>query len=41
MIVIEDAMRRVKLKQVPIYIDGLIWDINGILQLFQIFYLQE
>lgn len=30
MLVLEDAMRLGKLKKVPIYIDGMIWDINAI-----------
>ncbi len=30
MLVLEDAMRTEKIKQVPIYIDGMIWDINAI-----------
>jgi len=30
MLVIEDAMRLGKLRKVPIYIDGMIWDINAI-----------
>jgi len=30
MLILEDAMRKGKLKQVPIYIDGMIWDINAI-----------
>jgi predicted metal-dependent RNase len=30
MLVLEDAMKSGKLKMVPIYIDGMIWDINAI-----------
>ena len=30
MLVLEDAMKSGKLKNVPIYIDGMIWDINAI-----------
>ncbi|MBR9705020.1 beta-CASP ribonuclease aCPSF1 [Candidatus Pacearchaeota archaeon] len=30
MLILEEAMREKKLKTVPIYIDGMIWDINGI-----------
>lgn len=30
MLIIEDAMRAGKLKKVPVYIDGMIWDINAI-----------
>ncbi|MCK5043815.1 beta-CASP ribonuclease aCPSF1 [Candidatus Pacearchaeota archaeon] len=30
MLVLEDAMKSGKLKKVPIYIDGMIWDINAI-----------
>ncbi len=30
MLVLEDAMKTGKLKEVPIYIDGMIWDINAI-----------
>jgi len=30
MLVLEDAMRTGKLKKIPIYIDGMIWDINAI-----------
>jgi len=30
MLILEDAMKTGKLKQVPIYIDGMIWDINAI-----------
>jgi len=30
MLILEDAMRNGMLKQVPIYIDGMIWDINAI-----------
>jgi len=30
MLVLEDAMKLGKLPKVPIYIDGMIWDINGI-----------
>jgi len=30
MLILEDAMRRGALPQVPIYIDGMIWDINAI-----------
>jgi KH/beta-lactamase-domain protein len=30
MLILEDAIRRGKLKKVPIYIDGMIWDINAI-----------
>ncbi len=30
MLILEDAMRNGKLPKVPIYIDGMIWDINGI-----------
>jgi uncharacterized protein len=30
MLILEDAMRFGKLKKVPIYIDGMIWDINAI-----------
>ena len=30
MLVLEDAMRTGKMPQVPIYIDGMIWDINAI-----------
>jgi KH/beta-lactamase-domain protein len=30
MLVLEDAMKKGLLKQVPIYIDGMIWDINAI-----------
>ncbi len=30
MLVLEDAMKTDKLKKVPIYIDGMIWDINAI-----------
>ena len=30
MLVLEDAMRKGKVKKVPIYIDGMIWDINAI-----------
>ncbi len=30
MLVIEDAIRTGKMKKVPIYIDGMIWDINAI-----------
>jgi KH/beta-lactamase-domain protein len=30
MLVLEDAMKAGKLKNVPIYIDGMIWDINAI-----------
>ncbi len=30
MLILEDAMRRGALPQVPIYIDGMIWDINAV-----------
>lgn len=30
MLILEDAMKFGKLKQIPIYIDGMIWDINAI-----------
>ncbi|MDD5741270.1 MAG: beta-CASP ribonuclease aCPSF1 [Candidatus Nanoarchaeia archaeon] len=30
MLVLEEAMRENKLPKIPIYIDGMIWDINGI-----------
>mgnify|MGYP001176287930 CR=1 FL=1 len=30
MLIIEDAIRTGKLKKVPVYIDGMIWDINAI-----------
>jgi uncharacterized protein len=30
MLILEDAMSKGKLKEVPIYIDGMIWDINAI-----------
>jgi len=30
MIILEDAMRNGKMPKVPIYIDGMIWDMNGI-----------
>jgi len=30
MLILEEAMRNNKLPKVPIYIDGMIWDINGI-----------
>jgi KH/beta-lactamase-domain protein len=30
MLILEEAMRQNKLPKVPIYIDGMIWDINGI-----------
>ncbi|MBU2052822.1 MAG: beta-CASP ribonuclease aCPSF1 [Nanoarchaeota archaeon] len=30
MLILEDAMKRGKLTKVPIYIDGMIWDINAI-----------
>lgn len=30
MLILEDAMKTGKLKQIPIYIDGMIWDINAI-----------
>ncbi|MFH1787536.1 MAG: beta-CASP ribonuclease aCPSF1 [archaeon] len=30
MLILEDAMKSGKLKKVPIYIDGMIWDINAI-----------
>lgn len=30
MLILEDAMKRGKLKEIPIYIDGAIWDINAI-----------
>ena len=30
MLILEEAMRNKKLPKVPIYIDGMIWDINGI-----------
>jgi len=30
MLILEEAMRENKLPKVPIYIDGMIWDINGI-----------
>jgi uncharacterized protein len=30
MLIFEDAMRNGKMKKVPIYIDGMIWDINAI-----------
>ena len=30
MLILEDAMRRGKIPSVPIYIDGMIWDINAI-----------
>ncbi len=30
MLILEDAMKAGKLKKVPIYIDGMIWDINAI-----------
>ena len=30
MLILEDAMKTGKLKKVPIYIDGMIWDINAI-----------
>ena len=30
MLILEEAMREGKLPKVPIYIDGMIWDINGI-----------
>ena len=30
MLILEDAMRSGKLKNIPIYIDGMIWDINAI-----------
>ncbi len=30
MLILEDAMRAGKMKEVPIYIDGMIWDINAI-----------
>ena len=30
MLILEDAMRFGKLKKIPIYIDGMIWDINAI-----------
>lgn len=30
MMIIEDAIRTGKLKKIPVYIDGMIWDINGI-----------
>ncbi|MFW5847223.1 MAG: beta-CASP ribonuclease aCPSF1 [Nanoarchaeota archaeon] len=30
MLILEDAMRKGKIKQVPIYIDGMVWDINAI-----------
>ena len=29
-LILEDAMKRGKMKKVPIYIDGIIWDINAI-----------
>lgn len=30
MLILEDAIKRGKLKEIPIYIDGMIWDINAI-----------
>ncbi len=30
MLILEDAIRRGRLKRVPVYIDGMIWDINAI-----------
>src|SRR6056297_3366425 len=30
MLILEDAMKQGKIKKVPIYIDGMIWDINAI-----------
>ena len=30
MLILEEAMKNNKLPKVPIYIDGMIWDINGI-----------
>ena len=30
MLILEEAMRQNKLSKIPIYIDGMIWDINGI-----------
>ena len=30
MLILEDAMRTGKMKKVPVYIDGMIWDINAI-----------
>ncbi|MEK6906770.1 MAG: MBL fold metallo-hydrolase RNA specificity domain-containing protein, partial [Nanoarchaeota archaeon] len=30
MLILEDAMKSGKIKEVPIYIDGMIWDINAI-----------
>ena len=30
MLILEDAMRMGKMKKVPVYIDGMIWDINAI-----------
>ncbi len=30
MLILEEAMRLNQLPKVPIYIDGMIWDINGI-----------
>jgi hypothetical protein len=30
MLILEDAIRQGKLKKIPIYIDGMIWDINAI-----------
>jgi len=30
MLILEEAMRQNKLPKIPIYIDGMIWDINGI-----------
>ncbi len=30
MLILEEAMRENKLSKVPIYVDGMIWDINGI-----------
>lgn len=30
MLILEEAMKQGKLQEIPIYIDGMIWDINGI-----------
>ncbi len=30
MLIIEDAIKRGRLKEIPVYIDGMIWDINAI-----------
>jgi KH/beta-lactamase-domain protein len=30
MLIVEDAIKRGKMKKVPVYIDGMIWDINAI-----------